>query len=124
MKISKGILLIVLILVLAILLGWPFYQIYNYFYFSPLDGFFYVYDAFARYVIGSIFAYLFFLFLFFTAFGGSKKYWWIGIAGAPALLFLAYFDFSHLYFHLLFPIAGWLIGWGIGKLMVLTKKGV
>lgn len=68
-------------------------------------------------VIGFPTSYLFFLFLLFTAFGDQHKKWWIGIASIPALAFLLYFDFSHIYFHLLFPLAGWLIGWGIGKLL-------
>ena len=62
-------------------------------------------------------AYLFFLFLFFTVFGDKHKYWWVGIAGAPAIFFLLYFDFSHVYFHLAIAILGWLIGSGISKLL-------
>ena len=66
-------------------------------------------------------AYLFFLFLLFTAFGDSKKYWWSWIAAIPALAFLLYFDLSHIYFHLLFPLAGWIIGIGIQSLKKLQR---
>ena len=67
------------------------------------------------FLIGFPLAYLFFLFLLFTAFGNQHKKWWIGIASLPALAFLLYFDFSHIYFHVLFPVAGWLIGLGVWK---------
>lgn len=110
-KIGLILVAIVLGIISAYFAGSWYYDLYPSYGFFGWGG-----EAFI-YLIGFPMGYLFFLFLFFTAFGGKKKYWWIGIAGAPALLFLAYFDFSHLYFHVLFPIVGWLIGWGVSRLI-------
>lgn len=61
-------------------------------------------------------AYTFFLPLLFTAFGGNKKYWWVGILLIPAAIFEIYFDLSHIYFPVLLGLAGWLIGFPLAKI--------
>lgn len=70
-------------------------------------------------LIGLPLAYIFFLTLLFTAFGGVKKYWWIGILLIPAAAFELYFDLAHIYFPVALGLLGWGIGFGIAK---LTKK--
>lgn len=62
-------------------------------------------------LMGLPLSYVFFLSLFFTAFGGAKKYWWIGILLIPAAAFEIYFDLSHIYFPILLGIAGWVLGY-------------
>jgi len=62
-------------------------------------------------------AFIFFLTLLFTAFGGSKKYWWIGILLLPAAAFEVYFDWSHIYFPIAIGLIGWLLGLGISRLL-------
>lgn len=68
-------------------------------------------------LIGLPLVYAFFLTLLFTAFGGVKKYWWIGIFLIPAILFEVAFDFSHVYFPILLGLGGWTLGWGISKIL-------
>lgn len=122
MKILKNILILIATVLLSYFLASSFYSIYNQFYPAESGGYFAIYEKASEYFIGFGFSYLFFLFLLFTSFppSGQAGKWryllWPGIAAIPALAFLLYFDFSHIYFHILFPLAGWLIGWGIGKL--------
>ena|SRR3989344_2816330 len=70
-----------------------------------------------RSLSGLPFAYIFFLTLIFTAFGGAKKYWWIGILLIPAVAFELYFDLAHFYFPLALALLGWVLGLSISKLM-------
>ncbi len=68
-------------------------------------------------LIGLPLAYIFFFTLLFTAFGGAKKYWWIGIALIPAVLFEVYFDLQHLYFPIAIGLVAWLVGKGVALLV-------
>src|SRR3989344_4165899 len=111
--------LFVITCALAFLLALKFGYCYNYFFpQSPGGGFFWG-PSFAQIVgiIGLPLAYMFFLSLLFTAFGGLKKYWWIGILLIPAVIFEVYFDLTHIYFPILLGLVGWALGWGISKLM-------
>lgn len=72
-------------------------------------------------LIGLPLAYIFFLTLLFTAFGGTKKYWWIGIGLIPAVLFEVYFDLQHLYFPIVIGLASWLLGRGLNLLLAKRK---
>ncbi len=74
-------------------------------------------DSTGKELIGLPLCYTFFLFLLFTAFGGTKKYWWIGIAIIPAAIFEIYFDLSHIYFPILLGLAGLALGLGISKIL-------
>ncbi len=65
---------------------------------------------------GVTLSYFLLLTLLFTAFGGVKKYWWIGILLIPAVAFELYFDLAHIYFPLALGLLGWGIGLGISKL--------
>ena len=71
-------------------------------------------------LIGLPLAYIFFLILLFTAFGGAKKYWWIGVGLIPAVLFEVYFDLQHLYFPIAIGLVGWLVGRGVA--LLVAKK--
>lgn len=74
-------------------------------------------------LIGLPLAYIFFLTLLFTLFGGQKKYWWIGIGLIPAVAFEIAFDFAHIYFPVVVGFIGWLIGWLIIKAyLTMTKR--
>lgn len=123
MKIWKNIGLILASFLLSYFLNVQFHKLYLNLYHPDSGGSFYVFGGVAEYFSALNLAYLFFLFLLFTAFGDRTKYWWAGIAAIPALAFLLYFDFSHVYFHLLFPIVGWIIGWGIAKLISRSRHG-
>src|SRR3989344_6603048 len=61
-------------------------------------------------IIGFPLAYIFYLSLFFTAFGGTKKYWWINILLLPVAIFELYFDVEHIYLPILLGAAGWVLG--------------
>lgn len=73
-------------------------------------------------LIGLPLAYIFSLILLFTAFGGAKKYWWIGVLLIPAAIFELYFDLSHIYFPILLAATGWLLGLLIQKISGLILK--
>jgi len=73
-------------------------------------------------LIGFPLTYIFFLTLLFTAFGGEKKYWWIGILLIPAVIFEVYFDFSHIYFPVALGLAGWLLGFLLMKLISMVRS--
>ena len=66
-------------------------------------------------------SYIFFLTLLFTAFGGDKKYWWMGILLIPAVIFELYFDLSHIYFPIILGLTGWLIGFLFAKILNRMK---
>jgi len=65
------------------------------------------------FVVGFIFLNSFLL----TAFGFGKKYIWMGVALLPALAFVLYFDLPRIWFYMLVGGAGWIIGYGIEKLL-------
>ncbi len=71
-------------------------------------------------LIGLPLAYIFSLTLLFTAFGGAKKYWWIGVALIPAVFFEVYFDLQHLYFPIAIGLVAWLVGRGLA--LLIAKK--
>lgn len=68
-------------------------------------------------LVGLPLSYIFFLTLLFTAFGGSKKYWWMGILLIPAAIFELYFDLEHIYFPIIIGSAGWLVGLFIQRML-------
>ncbi len=86
----------------------------------------YLFSVFAGELYGSLFptgsyldlrglsgisiAFIFFLIFLFTAFGGSKKNWLIGIFLIPAFVWEFYIDNDHIYFPIAIGLAGWLVG--------------
>src|SRR3989344_1571833 len=68
-------------------------------------------------LVGFPLAYVFFLSLLFTAFGGAKKYWWLGILLIPAAAFEVYFDLEHIYFPIILGLAGWVLGYLVSKFL-------
>ena len=68
-------------------------------------------------LIGMPLVYIFLLTLVFTAWGGTKKYWWIGIGLVPVAIVELYLDPNRIYFPILLGLLGWFIGWGIQKLL-------
>ena len=93
--------------------------------------YFHLYSGFGSFIASSMIydfsdgvapTYIFFLSLLFTAFGGRKKYWWIGIALIPAVLFEVYFDFSHIYFPIALGLLGWLLGWAVAKILPASVR--
>ena len=76
----------------------------------------------AAYTIGFIFSYIFFVLLVFTAFGDSKKYWWIGILLIPAVIFELYFDSERIYIPIVAGLLGWLIGFAIYKVSSILRS--
>ncbi|MDP3793114.1 MAG: hypothetical protein Q8Q89_05330 [bacterium] len=114
----KNIAILFAVLVLAYFVAVYFGNFYVYFFpQSPSGGsFFSAPKAVENFLLGFPLSYIFFLFLLFTAFGGAKKYWWIGILLIPAIIFEVYFDLSHIYFPILLALAGWLLGLLIHKI--------
>lgn len=78
-----------------------------------------VYDVSLRLIIGVCSVYILLISILFIAFGGSKKYWWIGALLIPAMAFELYFNLAHIYIPLVLGLLGWGIGLGIAK---LTQK--
>ncbi|OGE82717.1 MAG: hypothetical protein A3B10_01670 [Candidatus Doudnabacteria bacterium RIFCSPLOWO2_01_FULL_44_21] len=118
-KLMKNLLIVVVVIVLAFSLA----QFFGSNYFSitgePRSGL--IPTKGGDYLIGLPLAYMLFLFLFFTAFGDQKKYWWMGILLIPAVLFELYFDWQHIYIPIILGLVGWVIGYGIYKLMNKPK---
>src|SRR3989344_88144 len=113
MKIVKDIIVFVGVLIVSYFLAPVFGSLYSYFFPNNLGGALPTSVTVA--LLGFPLAYIFFLTLLFTAFGGQKKYWWIIILLIPAAIFEVYFDFSHIYFPILLGLLGWLIGFGISR---------
>ena len=75
-----------------------------------------------RGLIGLPLSFIFSTTLFFTAFGGEKKYWWIGILLISAVAFELYLDLAHIYFPIILGFAGWLSGLLAFKLLTKINK--
>lgn len=114
----KKVFLFGLSLIGSLLFASPLGNFYSYVFNIP-PGFydFFIPPGFYDFFSGLVPAFIFFLTLLFTAFGGSKKYWWIGILLLPAVAFEVYFDLIHMYFPVLLGLLGWGIGFGINKLL-------
>src|SRR3989338_4760532 len=61
--------------------------------------------------------YILLITLLFSAFGEAKKYWWMVISLIPAAFVVFYLDWYHWYFWLAVVLIGWLVGFGVSKLM-------
>mgnify|MGYP001582877788 CR=1 FL=1 len=68
-------------------------------------------------LIGFPLTYSLILSLLFAAFGGAKKYWWLGILLVPAVIFEVYFDLEHIYFPIILGLAGLLLGFLVSKFL-------
>ena len=117
-KIIKNIVLFILVFVFSIILSHWFGQMY----YSSLNitqgiSSFIVSESVNYYITGFILALFLFVFLFFTAFGDSTKYWWIGILLIPAIIFELYFDLEHIYIPIVIGLIGWVIGFVISKII-------
>ena len=112
----KKILLFLASLILSVLLAVFVGKLYFYL-FPQLGSFLSIPANAGEFIVGIFLAYIFSLTLLFTAFGGTKKYWWIGIGLIPAVLFEVYFDLQHLYFPIAIGLIGWLVGRGLALLV-------
>jgi len=93
--------------------------------FGSQDGGFFVFTfsgVGAQQMIGIVPAFVLFMFFLFTAFGGKKKYWWVGILLLPVVWFVWKFDLAHWYFYVGLALAGWIVGWIIGKLISSFRR--
>ena len=70
-------------------------------------------------IVGIHYGYVFFLLFIFTAFGDSKKYWWIGTLLIPTIIFEVYFDwrFQYVYIPIIIGLFGWVIGFALSKII-------
>ena len=116
MDIVRKVLVMVVIFVISYLSSSSFGQLYQYL-IGSLQGSF----VDLRSVFGLPLAYIFFLTILFTAFGGERKYWWMGVLLIPAAIFEIYFDLSHLYFPVALGLAGWLLGFILEKFVKTMK---
>lgn len=118
MKILKNIFLLLVTVIVSMTIAVPVGDWYL--------GYIKDYGSFidARFFAGLPLAYIFFLFIIFTVFGGEGKgkYWWMGVLALPALAFEVYFDLSHIYFPIILGVIGWVIGFGIQKLILKLKN--
>lgn len=118
MGIIKKIVILIIVLIVTYFLAGKIGEFYTDF-FGLSTGFssFIVPDFLHNFFNGVLPTYIFFLTLFFTAFGGEKKYWWIGILLIPAAAFELYFDLAHIYFPIILGFAGWILGFLISKFL-------
>lgn len=112
MKIIKNILILIIAVVISYFVS-PFVGEFYDSIFPSITGSFINWTP----IVGLPLAYIFFLTLLFTAFGGAKKYWWIGIGLIPAVLFEVAFDLQHLYFPVAIGLVAWLVGRGVAWLV-------
>ena len=119
MKIIKNIGILSLSLLLTFLTAYFFGLIFHKVYPIP-PGFdsFIAPSSLSRFFDGFVSAYAFFIFILFIIFGDTKKYWWIGFALIPAVLFEVAFDLRHIYF----PIAIGLVAYALGRGIELAIK--
>lgn len=121
MEIIKKIIILISVLVLTLFLASRFGGFYIYFFPQPIghDSLFSapISESAENGFLGLPLAYIFFLSLLFTAFGGKKKYWWIGILLIPAAAIELYLDATHIYFPIALGIAGWLLGWVVVRFL-------
>ena len=123
MRVFNKVIILILTIILSLLLYYPFYYLYPLLFVSARTGsLFMTWEGIAMIIMGAMLAYIFFLALLFTTFGGPKKYWWIGILLIPAAAFEVYFDWSHIYFPIAIGLIGWLLGFGISKLLPQQLK--
>ena len=111
MKILKNIFLVFVVVILSYLLSYYFGSLYGSLFmgtggFVDMTG-----------LLGLPLAYIFLLTLVFTTWGGTKKYWWIGVGLTPAAVVEFYLDPNRVYFPILLGLLGWLVGFGIQKLL-------
>ncbi|OGE83203.1 MAG: hypothetical protein A3B10_00900 [Candidatus Doudnabacteria bacterium RIFCSPLOWO2_01_FULL_44_21] len=122
MKFLKNISILAIIVFFTFLISYFWFQsIYSFVFNDVPDGFFEAYEAFSAFIVVFIYVFVLFTSLFFTAFGDQNKYWWMGILLIPAALFELYFDWQHIYIPIILGLIGWMIGYGISKLMNKPK---
>jgi len=117
----KNILILIIALAASYFLGFLFGRLYMTLIPNVNEGFFSFPSQAAEYIIGWPLSCIFFLLFLFTAFGGTKKYWWIGVALIPAILFEVTFDLQHIYFPVAIGLVGWLLGKGLSMLIAKHK---
>jgi len=117
MQVVKNFVILAVILVLAYFFSVDFGNLYENLVGSVSGSF-----VDLRSLVGIPLAYIFFLTLLFTAFGGEKKYWWMGVLLIPVAIFELYFDSAHIYFPIALGLAGWLIGFLLAKLIANFAK--
>ena len=115
MKIIKNIILLFLVIFLTYFFAEYFVK--GYYFFYPTSGVGSVASVDFTPLIVLPLEYIFFVLFLFTAFGDSKKYWWIGILLIPSVVFELYFDLEHIYIPVAIGLIGWVIGFVISKII-------
>ena len=123
-EIIKNFALLLASVILSYIIAEYFYnQIYSLIYGkSTGGGLFYVYEEAAKSIAVMVLNFIFFTSLNFTAFGGPKKYWWIGILLIPAIIFEVYFGLETIYIPITIGLIGWVIGFLVSKVLMKMKK--
>ena len=67
-----------------------------------------------------VYLYTLLIVFFLTAFGGRKKYWWIGISLIPAVA-IELLEYFHIYIPIILGLVGWILGYAISKIPVLYR---
>ena len=120
----KNLLLLIVSILLAIFFAYFVGHLFNKIFPPKGEWFWGPTGSTQDFLVGILPAYLFFLVFLFLIFGKVKKWIWILVFGFPVLFFFISSDkyYSHLLFHLSFPLAGWLIG--IGARKALDRQAV
>lgn len=120
--IFKNLSLLVISVILSYLTGVLFGKAYSYLFSITEEGFFAFTIETVELIVGTILAFIFFLPLLFTLFGGERKYWWIGVLLILPAIFEIYFDPAHLYFPIILALLGWLLGFGLAKVLKASSQ--
>jgi len=115
MKIIKNIILLSLVIFSTYFFAEYFVK--GYYFFYPTSGVGSIASVDFTPLIVLPLEYIFFVMFLFTAFGDSKKYWWIGFLLIPAIVFELYFDLEHIYIPIAIGLIGWVIGFMIPKIL-------
>ena len=103
---------VILSYVLAYYLSWYFGTLYISIFSDIIGGTGFFPGDVARSLVGMPAALIVLVVSCITTVGGKHKYWWIGVALIPAILFELLIDPLHIYF----PIILGVIAWGLGTL--------
>ena len=115
-------LLVLLSLVLSYFAGYFPGRVYTFLHPGIGGGSFLVPTNAAAFILGWPLAFVFFISLLFTIFGGPKKKWWIGILSAPVAILWIFGDIVTIYFPIAMGLLGWGLGLGVEKLVAKLKK--
>ena len=123
MKIIKKIPIFFLVVILASLTAYSFGHFFYSLNYQISFSSFIVPESTYYFIDGIFLSYIFFLPLLFSILGGEgkEKWWWIGIGVTPVLAVELLLVPSLIYLPIFLALLGWLIGFGVTKIIQKFK---